>query len=324
METFLNPRPSYWAGKAVVVTGGAGFLGSHTVEMLESMHAKVYVPRSAQHDLTTKEGSHASLAGASVVIHLAANVGGIAYNRRRPASLAHDNLAMGLNVFEACHELGVEKLVAACSVCGYPERTPAPFKEDDLWRGFPEKSSAAYGAAKRMLPILSEAYREQYGLDSCVPVIANLYGPGDDFSLEDSHVVPAMIRKFAMAAKHGKPEVELWGSGKPSRDFLYVEDAARALLLAAEHAETSRPFNVGTGIETKVCDLAQTIRALVRYEGETVWNPAQPDGQQTRVLDVSRAAALIGFRARVSLADGLRRTIASFMEAIDQSSKAGS
>jgi GDP-L-fucose synthase len=301
------PERSAWQGKTVVVTGGAGFLGKPTVRMLTELGADVRVPRSAEHDLTEPAACRAALEGADVVLHLAANVGGIGYNRRNPAPLIRDNMAMGLNVFEACRELGVSKLVAACSVCAYPKFTPVPFKEDDLWVGYPEESNAPYGLAKKMLIVLSDSYRRQYGLDSCVPVIANLYGPDDNFDLEDSHVIAAMVNKYVTAS-----EVVLWGTGEPSREFLYVDDAARALILAAEHVDSSAPFNVGTGIETKIRDLAELVSAAAGFEGETVWDSSRPDGQPTRYLDVSRAAELIGFRAQTPLEDGLARTIESF------------
>jgi GDP-L-fucose synthase len=306
------PDGAFWQGKSVVVTGGAGFLGKPTVRMLEQLGAEVRVPRSAEHDLTDPAACREALSGAGVVLHLAANVGGIGYNRRNPAPLARDNMAMGLNVFESCRELGVSKLVAACSVCAYPKFTPVPFKEDELWSGYPEESNAPYGLAKKMLIVLSDAYRRQYGVDSCVPVIANLYGPDDNFDLEDSHVIAAMVNKYVTAVEEGEPEVVLWGTGEPSREFLYVDDAARALVLAAEHATDSEPFNVGTGIETKIRDLAEMVSAAAGFEGETVWDTSRPDGQPVRYLDVSRAAERIGFSAEIDLAEGLQRTVASF------------
>src|SRR5215211_237736 len=226
-----SPDPGFWSGKAVAVTGGAGFLGRPTVSLLEGLGAEVTVIRSAGHDLRDRDVCFDALRGAQVVIHLAANVGGIGYNRRNPGPLAHDNLAMGLNVFEACRELGVEKLVAAGSVCAYPKFAGVPFREDEIWNGYPEESNAPYGLAKKMLFVLSDSYRRQYGLDSCVPVMANLYGPGDKFDLEDSHVIAAMVHKYVVATERGDDKVVLWGTGKPTREFLYVDDAARALVL---------------------------------------------------------------------------------------------
>src|SRR3954465_4662813 len=226
-----QPGPAFWSGRSVAVTGGGGFLGRPTVAQLEELGAEVRAIRSADYDLRDRAACFDALEGAQVVLHLAANVGGIGYNRRNPGPLAHDNLAMGLNVFEACRELGVEKLVAACSVCAYPKFTPVPFKEEDLWSGYPEESNAPYGLAKKMLLVLSDAYRRQYGFASCAPICANLYGPGDNFDPDDSHVIAAMINKFVDAVEHRHPTVTLWGTGNPSREFLYVEDAARAILL---------------------------------------------------------------------------------------------
>jgi GDP-L-fucose synthase len=307
-----QPDPSFWSGKAVAVTGGGGFLGRPTVARLEDLGADVTVLRSAEYDVRDRAACFAALEGAQVVIHLAANVGGIGYNRRNPGPLAHDNLAMGLNMFEACRELGVEKLVAACSVCAYPKFTPVPFKEDDIWDGYPEESNAPYGLAKKMLLVLSDSYRRQYGLDSCAPVIANLYGPGDNFDLEDSHVIAAMVHKYLRAVERGDSEVVLWGTGKPSREFLYVDDAARALLLCAERLDVSDPVNIGTGTETSIRDLAEMISRLSGFEGETVWDESRPDGQPKRYLEVERARGLIGFEAEMPLEEGLRRTIESF------------
>jgi GDP-L-fucose synthase len=307
-----QPDPAFWAQKRVTVTGGGGFLGRPTVALLEGLGAEVTRGRSAEHDLRDRAACSEALRGAQVVIHLAANVGGIGYNRRNPGPLAHDNLAMGLNVFDACRELGVEKLVAACSVCAYPKFTPVPFGEENIWDGYPEESNAPYGLAKKMLLVLSDSYRRQYGLDSCAPVMANLYGPGDNFDLEDSHVIAAMIHKYALAAERGDPEVVLWGTGKPSREFLYVDDAARALVLCAERLEVSDPVNIGTGKETSIRDLAGMISELTGFEGKTVWDDSRPDGQPKRYLDVSKARELMGFEAETPLEDGLSRTIESF------------
>ncbi len=310
-----RPDPGFWSGKSVAVTGGAGFLGRPTVALLEELGAEVRVVRSAEHDLRDRAACFDALRGAQVVLHLAANVGGIGYNRRNPGPLANDNLSMGLNVFEACRELGAEKLVAACSVCAYPKITPVPFAEENIWDGYPEESNAPYGLAKKMLLVLSDAYRRQYGLDSCAPVMANLYGPGDNFDLEDSHVIAAMIHKYVLAAERGDAEVVLWGTGKPSREFLYVDDAARALVLCAEKLDISDPVNIGTGRETSIRELAETIEKLAGFEGKTVWDDSRPDGQPKRYLDVSRAKELIGFEAETPLDEGLDRTIESFRAA---------
>jgi GDP-L-fucose synthase len=313
--TSASPDPSFWSGRKVVMTGGAGFLGKPTTALLGDLGAEVSVIRSAEYDLRDRSACFAALDGAQAVLHLAANVGGIGYNRRNPGPLAHDNLAMGLNVFEACRELGIDKLVAACSVCAYPKFTPVPFKEENIWDGYPEESNAPYGLAKKMLLVLSDSYRRQYGLDSCAPVMANLYGPGDNFDLEDSHVIAAMIHKYVLAAERGDPEVVLWGTGKPTREFLYVDDAARALILCAERLDVSDPVNIGTGLETSIRDLATTISELAGFEGKTVWDESRPDGQPKRYLDTSRARELIGFEAETPLSQGLKRTIESFRAA---------
>src|SRR3954465_12948546 len=309
-----QPDPGFWSGKTVAVTGGAGFLGKPTVAFLEELGAEVRTIRSADHDLRDRAACFAALEGAQVVFHLAANVGGIGYNPRNPGPLAHDNLAMGLNVFEACREFGAEKLVAACSVCAYPKITPVPFEEDNIWDGYPEESNAPYGLAKKMLLVLSDAYRRQYGFDSCAPVLANLYGPGDNFDLEDSHVIAAMINKYVDALERGESQVTLWGTGNPSREFLYVDDAARALLLCAERLDSSVPVNIGTGIETKIRDLAAIVAETVGFDGETVWDTSRPDGQPVRYLDVSRARELFGFEAQMPLDEGLRLTGESYRE----------
>jgi GDP-L-fucose synthase len=274
----------------------------------------VRIVRSADHDLRDPRATRAAVDGAEVVVHLAANVGGIGFNRRNPAPLVHDNLMMTGNIFEQSRAAGVAKLVSACTVCAYPKFTPVPFSEDGLWDGYPEESNAPYGLAKKMMLVLSDAYRRQYGFDSCVPIVANLYGPHDNFDLEDSHVIAAMIRKFVEAHDRGDEPVDLWGTGSASREFLYVDDAARALLLAAERLDRSDPVNVGTGVETRIRDLAELIRELAGHEGEVRWDPSKPDGQPTRYLDTTRAREWFGFEAEMPLREGLRRTIESFRE----------
>jgi len=309
-----DPSPEFWDGRAVTVTGGAGFLGSAVVRDLHALGAGVSVIRSSDFDLRDPGAARASVDGAQAVIHLAANVGGIGFNRANPAPLVYDNLMMTANIFEACRQAGVDKLVSACTVCAYPKFVPAPFREDELWDGYPEESNAPYGLAKKMMLVLSDAYRRQYGFDSCAPIVANLYGPNDNFDLESSHVIPAMIRKFVEAIDRGEPAVTLWGTGSPSREFLYVDDAARGLLLAAERLDVSDPVNLGVGRETRIRDLAELIARLAGFEGEIVWDTSRPDGQPTRYLDVSRARELMGFEASVPLEDGLARTIAAFRQ----------
>ena len=300
----------------MVVTGGAGFVGSALVRDLEALGAEVRVVRSSEHDLRDPQATRAAVDGADVVIHLAANVGGIGFNRRNPAPLVYDNMMMAGNIFEQSRQAGVGKLVSACTVCAYPKLTPTPFSEDELWNGYPEETNAPYGLAKKMMLVLSDTYRRQYAFDSVVPMVVNLYGPNDHFSLEDSHVIPAMIRKLHEATEAQAPEVIMWGSGNPSREFLYVDDAARALLLAGEHLQTSDAVNVGTGVETKIRDLADMIGRFSGYEGEIVWDASKPDGQPTRCLDVSRARALMGFESQVGLEEGLRQTVEWFHRSI--------
>jgi len=309
-----QPSRDFWQDKVTAVTGGAGFLGGAVVRDLEALGAEVTVIRSSEHDLRDPLAARAALEGAAVVVHLAANVGGIGFNRENPAPLVYDNLMMAGNVFEQSRQAGVEKLVSACTVCAYPKFVSAPFSEADLWDGYPEESNAPYGLAKKMMLVLSDAYRRQYGFDSCAPIVANLYGPNDNFDLESSHVIPAMIRKFVEAVEGGADQVTLWGTGEPSREFLYVDDAARALLLAAERLDTSEPVNIGTGQETRIRDLAATIKALTGFGGELVWDTSRPDGQPKRYLDTDRARELMGFEAEVPLEEGLRRTIASYRE----------
>lgn len=270
--------------------------------------------RSAEHDLRDASAAFAALRGAEIVFHLAANVGGIGFNRRNPAPLVYDNMMMAGNIFEQARLAGVTKLVSACTVCAYPKFTPTPFSEDELWNGYPEETNAPYGLAKKMMLVLSDSYRRQYDFDSVVPMVVNLYGPNDHFSLEDSHVIPAMIRKFHEAAQENAPDVVMWGSGRPSREFLYVDDAARALLLAGEHLKTSDPVNIGTGIETSIKDLADTIGDLSGYQGQITWDSSKPDGQPSRCLDVSRARELMGFEAEMDLEEGLRRTVEWFRD----------
>jgi len=309
-----EPSPDFWRGRDVRVTGGTGFLGGHVAGRLRELGADVSALGSGDADLRDPAAADAALSGADVVFHLAARVGGIGFNRRNHATLAHDNLLMGANVYESARRGGVGKLVSACSVCAYPAHTPVPFREDDVWSGYPEESNAPYGLAKRMLLVLSDSYREQHGLDSCAPIVTNLYGPGDNYDLEDSHVVAAMIRKFSEAAASGAGEVVLWGTGSPTRELLHADDAARALILAAERLGTSQPVNVGTGTATSIRDLAEAVRGATGFEGEIAWDASRPDGQAERRLDVERARELIGFEAEVPLERGLAETVAAYRQ----------
>jgi GDP-L-fucose synthase len=306
------PNTEVWADRPVAVTGGAGFLGKAVVRLLEELGAEVRVVRSSELDLRDAVACREAVEGAEIVFHLAARVGGIGYNRRNPGPLTYDNLQMGANVFEQSRLAGVRRLVCAGSVCAYPLHTPVPFREDDIWDGYPEPSNAPYGLAKRMLLVLSDAYRRQYDFDSCAPVMANLYGPNDNYDLEDSHVIAAMVRKYVEAVDGNEGRVTHWGTGTPTREFLYVDDAARALVLAGERLGTSEPVNIGTGTETSIRELAETIAELTGFMGETVWDSTRPDGQPSRYLDVSRARELIDFEAQVALSDGLAETVRAY------------
>jgi GDP-L-fucose synthase len=292
----------------VLVTGGAGFLGSFLVERLEERGDEVFVPRRAGYDLTRWDDSERLFAAArpELVFHLAAEVGGIGANRANPGRYWFSNLMMGAHVLELSRLSGVSKLVVAGTVCAYPKFTPTPFSEDDLWNGYPEETNAPYGVAKKSILVGAQAYREQYGLNAIYLLPANLYGPRDNFDLESSHVVPALIRKFLA----GGDRVVLWGDGSPTREFLYVEDAADALLLAAGRYSGAGPLNIGTGSETAIGELAELVKELTGFRGEIAWDTTMPNGQPRRRLDTTRAAELLGWKAATSLREGLEQTIA--------------
>jgi len=293
------------------VTGGAGFLGRQVVAELERRGAKdVFVPRSRDYDLVQGEAVRRLLddAAPDVVIHLAAVVGGIGVNREHPGRFFYENLMMGAQLMEESRRRGVTKLVAVGTVCSYPKHAPVPFREDDLWEGYPEETNAPYGLAKKMLLVQSQAYRQEYGFRSVFLLPVNLYGPGDNFDPASSHVIPALIRKFVEAGEAGADHVDAWGTGAASREFLYVEDAARGIVLATERYDGDAPVNLGTGREITIRELAEKIRALTGFEGEIRWDASQPDGQPRRCLDVSRAEAF-GFRTETGFDEGLRRTI---------------
>ena len=303
---------SFWQGKRVTVTGGAGFLGGFVAERLRERRAEVFVPRSRSYDLTVNEHARRMYQDArpEVLLHLAARVGGIGANQRNPGLFFHENMAMGMHVLEEGRRYsGLEKLIVVGTTCSYPKFTPTPFKEEDFWNGYPEETNAPYGIAKRSLLAMSWGYREQYGMKIIYLIPANLYGPRDNFDLESGHVIPALIRKFVEAQKKRLPRVTLWGTGEPSREFLFAEDAAEGLLRAAEHYEKPDPVNLGTGREVRINELARLVARLVGYRGEIVWDTTRPNGQPRRCLDTSRARSEFGFEAKTSLEDGLQRTI---------------
>jgi GDP-L-fucose synthase len=303
---------NFWRNRRVCVTGGAGFLGSFVVEKLQECGAKeVFVPRVEQYDLVQLEAIQCMLQDArpDVILHLAALAGGIGANRARPAEFFYINLMMGVQLMHEAWRAGVEKFVAVGTICAYPKFTPLPFQEEHLWDGYPEETNAPYGLAKKMLLVQAQAYRQQYGFNAIYPLPVNLYGPRDNFNLDTSHVIPALIRKCIEAQERGDHQVVLWGDGSPTREFLYVEDAARGLVMAAEHYNGAEPFNLGSGQEIRIKDLAETIGRLTGFEGELVWDTSKPNGQPRRALDTRRAAEYFGFHAKMPLEEGLRRTI---------------
>jgi GDP-L-fucose synthase len=311
------PDTSYfWRDKRVVVTGGAGFLGSSVVQALHTRGAAdVFVPRSRDYDLRDLRAIRRMLVDArpDVIIHLAARVGGIGANRAHPAEFFYDNLMMGAQLLHESYLAGVAKFVAVGTVCAYPKFTPVPFMEDDLWNGYPEETNAPYGLAKKMLLVQSQAYRQQYGFNSIFLLPVNLYGPGDNFDPESSHVIPALIKKCMDAKMNGEPFVEVWGDGSPTREFLYVHDAAEGILLAAERYDGSDPVNIGSAYEISIRELVQLVALFTGYRGNITWDADKPNGQPRRKLDTTRAQQLFGFRARTPFQLGLQQTIAWYI-----------
>jgi len=302
-----------WKHKRVVVTGGAGFLGSHIMNRLDEFGCEqVAVPRSSEYDLTDVEAIRKLYKEVKphIVIHLAAVVGGIGANRHNPGKFFYENAIMGIQLIEEARQHNIEKFVALGTICAYPKYAPVPFQEDDLWNGYPEETNAPYGLAKKMMLVQSQAYRQQYGYNSIYLLPVNLYGPKDNFDLETSHVIPAMIRKCVEAIERGDEEITLWGTGEPSREFLYVQDAADGILLATEKYNSSEPLNLGTNHEISIAKLATKIARACEYKGKIIWDTSQPDGQPRRCLDITRAQEQIGFAPAVSLDEGIQKTVA--------------
>jgi GDP-L-fucose synthase len=312
---------NFWIDKRVVITGGAGFLGSYVVEKLQERGCKnIFVPRSKDYDLT-KEKSIIDLlndTNPNMIIHLAAVVGGIGANRENPGSFFYKNLMMGVQLIEQARLHDVDKFVAIGTICAYPKYTPVPFKEEDLWNGYPEETNAPYGLAKKMMLVQSQAYRQQYGFNSIYLLPVNLYGPKDNFDPKTSHVIPALIKKCVDAVNEGKDEIVVWGTGNATREFLYVEDCAEAIVLAAEKYNSSDPVNIGSGFEISIKDLVNLIAELTGFKGKIVWDATKPDGQPRRLLDISKAEKYFGFKAKTDFREGLKKTIEWYRESKDK------
>jgi GDP-L-fucose synthase len=312
---------SFFSSRRVTVTGGAGFLGSFVVEKLKERGCEnIFVPRSREYDLVEMEAVKRLYRDArpDIVIHLAGRVGGIGANRANAGKFFYDNAMMGIQLIEQGRLSGLEKLVVLGTVCAYPKFAPVPFSEDDLWNGYPEETNAPYGLAKKMLLVQSQAYRDQYGFNSIYLLPVNLYGARDNFDLENSHVIPALIRKCLVAKEREEPEIVCWGDGTPTREFLYVEDCAEAILLATEKYNQSDPVNIGTGQEISIADLVKLIAELTGYQGRIIWDAAKPNGQPRRCLSTDRAREKFGFRAEIDFSEGLRRTIDWYLSVYEE------
>lgn len=307
-------KSSFWKNKKVLITGGTGFLGKHLVSRLIKAKAKVFVPASYEYDLTQKENARKVVNNQEIVIHLAAKVGGIGYNRDHPGEMYYENILMGTYLMEEARLARVSKFVAIGTVCSYPKYTPVPFKEIDLWNGFPEETNSAYGLAKKMLLVQEQAYRSQYGFNSIYLIPVNLYGPGDKFDPSQSHVIPALIKKIVDAKEKNDNEVVVWGTGKATREFLYVKDAVEGIILAAEKYNSPEPVNLGSNLEISIRNLVSLICKIVGFKGKIVWDSSKPDGQPRRKLDSSRAFEKFGFKSKTKFTKGLKTTIKWYLD----------
>jgi GDP-L-fucose synthase len=308
-----NGLTKFWQSKKILLTGGNGFLGSHIVENLiqkrQVSATQIVIPRSRNSDLRVWTNCEKAVENVDVIIHLAARVGGIGFNQTHPGSLFYDNIMMGVQLMEAAKRKGTKKFVQVGTVCAYPKYTPAPFKEEDLWNGYPEETNAPYGIAKKALLVMAQAYRKQYGMNIIYLLPVNLYGPRDNFDPESSHVIPALIRKFTEAVRKDEKQVIVWGTGNASREFLYVEDAAEGILAATEKYDKPEPVNLGTGQEITIKQLAHLIARLSGFKGQIIWDTTKPDGQPRRCLDISKAKREFGFAAKTDIVTGIQKTI---------------
>lgn len=307
-------KKSFWHNQQVLITGGHGFLGSHLVRQLQNSGCHLFTPTSQQYDLRDLTAIKTVVKSIDIVIHLAAKVGGIGYNQKIPGKMFYENLIMGAQLMEAARHAKVKKFVAIGTICAYPKFTPIPFKETDLWNGYPEETNAPYGLAKKMLLVQAQAYRAQYGFNAIYLLPVNLYGPSDNFNPQSSHVIPALIKKFVDAKNQHRRSVTVWGTGKPTREFLYVEDAAEGIIKATEMYNGADPVNLGSSFEISIRELAELIRDLVGFKGQIKWDKNQPDGQPRRKLDTSQAQRLFGFTAKTDFRQGIKKSIAWYQQ----------
>ena len=316
--TILKNQPNFWKNKKVVVTGGAGFLGTHLVKQLKQKSPKeIFVPKYPEFDLINQKDCRQAVKNADIVIHLAAVVGGIGYNREIPGKMYHDNILMGTFMMEESRKAKVKKFVALGTVCAYPKFAPIPFKEEDLWNGYPEETNAPYGLAKKMLLVQSQAYRDQYDFNSIFLLPVNLYGPGDNFNPKSSHVIPALIKKFIDAKNSNQDTVTIWGTGKATREFLFVKDCVNGILLATEKYNQSDPVNLGSSFEISIKDLAGKISQITGFKGKLVWDKTKPDGQPRRKLDTTKAKQEFNFTATTNFDQGLKETIDWYLSTLE-------